>query len=490
MATPFLDAIAAIGDIARLFPLNETSGTTAADLSANEMDGTYAGSPSLNQTKLSLDDGQASVDFDGIDDKMTVVGNDGANLAYPFSFVALVKTDAIYNGRHHIIVWSRTNSNGDNFGLGVTADGYAIANCTNSTPTNSEAVSTVPINDGNTHLVVAVFASTTSRKIYVDGLAPVENTDTSGAGTFNTRTLGVGVAPRSIGPSGAYFSASRWFEGQVEYAGMLNKALSDAEVLSLYNAILPWARLSSDSISVADAAGGEPDNVASLFDGVSVFHPTDGDLTATLVIADDAVVDIDGDLPDGWTDAGSGTYTATARDLEQMADDLQALQVIGLTIDSTTATLTLTDESMVTSEVVVDIECVDTDFSVVIEDGGEFAFGTTTLNTPKSKQFRFINQGNDDWVIDAMGVTVTGTGFSLDPMDDPSGDTVTPGNEVTATVIFEPTTVGAKTGLLSVAGDQDDSPYTIDLDGEGVESGDESSERVHSGFRFGFHIGF
>ena len=408
MSTPFLDAANAIGSLAWLFKMNEASGTTMTDTGGSDGDGSYVSGPTLNQTALSLDDGAASVLFDGTNDYAEAERVDGGTpIVPPFSLVCILKTTD--TDRKHAVVYGRTASSADQYGIGLDADGAAIANATNGT-IQGQAKHDTLIDDGERHLLAGVFASTTSRKVYVDGESPVEDTTSVGANSFGfPRYLRVARATRSAGASDAFFDAAAYLNANVEYVCMFGKALSDADVLSLYNALLPWAQLFTESVTVADDTGGSPDNTAELFSEVTVSHPDSDNLTASLVIADTSVADITGSLPSGWTDAGSGTYTATARTPAQMQTDLRALSVAGETIGTTTATLTLTDEGSDTSVVAVDLETVDTDFSITVTPGDTVDFGTLANGTQETIVLTIENTGSADLDLDESASAITGT---------------------------------------------------------------------------------
>jgi YD repeat-containing protein len=80
-ATDYRQAVLDDGPVA-YWRLGETSGTNADDETANNNDGTYANSPTLDQAGAITGDPDGSVDFDGTDDSISVAGSsslDGLN---------------------------------------------------------------------------------------------------------------------------------------------------------------------------------------------------------------------------------------------------------------------------------------------------------------------------------------------------------------------------------------------------------------------------
>jgi hypothetical protein len=91
------------------------------------------------------------------------------------------------------------------------------------------------------------------------------------------------------------------------------------------------------------------------------------------------------------------------------------------------------------------------------------AFGTTTLSTKNSKTATLKNTGNTS--ITFSSVTVTGAGFGVTSLS--SGMSLTPQQQATFTVWFQPGVAGAVNGSLSVNGNGLSSPVTMSLSGTG-----------------------
>jgi hypothetical protein len=74
------------------------------------------------------------------------------------------------------------------------------------------------------------------------------------------------------------------------------------------------------------------------------------------------------------------------------------------------------------------------------------AFGDVVLNTPSTQSVTLSSTGTASVTVNS--VVVTGTGFTVPGAGFPA--TLTPGQTVTLSVQFDPTVIGAATGLLTV----------------------------------------
>lgn len=101
------------------------------------------------------------------------------------------------------------------------------------------------------------------------------------------------------------------------------------------------------------------------------------------------------------------------------------------------------------------------------------AFGTTALSTKNSKTATLKNTGNTS--ITLSSVTVAGAGFGVTSLS--SGMSLTPQQQASFTVWFQPSTAGAVTGSLKVNGNGLSSPLTMSLSGTG-QAGTSTSHSV------------
>ena len=117
------------------------------------------------------------------------------------------------------------NNGSRGFCLGMTSTGviyFFIA------PTASSVVSAIYSHtpDTNWHHLVGVFTPSTSLELYFDGQL-VDTTPTSISSQYNaSNNLQIGARGDSSG----------FFDGSIDEVGIFNTALTDAEILSIYNA--------------------------------------------------------------------------------------------------------------------------------------------------------------------------------------------------------------------------------------------------------------
>jgi len=106
-------------------------------------------------------------------------------------------------------------------------------------------------------------------------------------------------------------------------------------------------------------------------------------------------------------------------------------------------------------------------------DDGTYAFGSVAVDTPTSHQFTIENIGDGS---DTLGtLSISGTGWSIDAVDNPSGDALAASGTTTVTVIGNFATTGAKTGILTIPSNDAASPYVINLTAMTVAAASASS---------------
>jgi hypothetical protein len=95
------------------------------------------------------------------------------------------------------------------------------------------------------------------------------------------------------------------------------------------------------------------------------------------------------------------------------------------------------------------------------------SFGNVAVGTSGSASVSLSNSGSASVTISQAGVT--GTGFTM--VGSPTGKTIQPGQSISFTTKFSPTSAGNATGTISVASNAPNSPMTIPLTGAGTQSG-------------------
>lgn len=245
-----------------MWKIDEQAGTTAYDSSGNGNDGTQTGiTPStfyapqdvysfqnnvgysdggsgvfiprdessvlLDATGGALDyTGKAPMDVplegsncltgDGTDD---CVNSSTTVTAYPYSMCAWVITSTSTG----VVTFLGDSSVDNNYSRMYLSSGKISALSRSGIP-QTEAISTTSVDDGIPHHVAAVYASATSRKIYVDGV--LENTDTTS------------ITPTGIDVFEAFRSGDStpalYFTGQIFDARLYDVELTDDQVTSIF----------------------------------------------------------------------------------------------------------------------------------------------------------------------------------------------------------------------------------------------------------------
>src|SRR6202050_5750298 len=95
------------------------------------------------------------------------------------------------------------------------------------------------------------------------------------------------------------------------------------------------------------------------------------------------------------------------------------------------------------------------------------SFGNVAVGTSGSASVSLSNSGSASVTISQA--SVTGTGFTM--VGSPTGQTIQPGQSISFTAKFSPTSAGNATGTISVASNAPNSLMTIPLTGAGTQSG-------------------
>jgi hypothetical protein len=93
------------------------------------------------------------------------------------------------------------------------------------------------------------------------------------------------------------------------------------------------------------------------------------------------------------------------------------------------------------------------------------SFGSVTTGTSSTRSVTVTNTGNAS--VKVSQIALSGTGFSLTGAAAPV--TLSPTQGLTFSVIFDPSTAGSVTGIVTVTSNATGSPATISLSGSGVQ---------------------
>jgi hypothetical protein len=211
--------------------LNETSGTTGDDLTANNNDLTFYNSPTLN-VATGLTGIPVGITFDGTNDRLNT------------SVVATF--DIAASGNWSTEIWFKTSSASfSNFfawrdatgsGNGVThtvslnngTTGMVMLQTVDSAGNGLNISHTNSYNDNAWHQVVCTATSGGAIRLYVDG---VDRANSTTARRTNTSSRSIIVGANDLG--GSY---GQFYTGTATAVSVYNTALSAAQVLAHYNA--------------------------------------------------------------------------------------------------------------------------------------------------------------------------------------------------------------------------------------------------------------
>jgi hypothetical protein len=211
--------------------LNETSGSTGDDLTANNNNLTFYNSPTLNAA-TGLNGIPTGITFDGTNDVL--------------STSAVSTFDIPASGTWSIEIWFKTSSSAfSNFfawrdatgsGNGVTTTvslnngttGMVMLQTVDSAGNGLNISHTNSYNDNVAHQVVCTGTSGGAIRLYVDG---VDRANSTTARRTNTSNRSIIVGANDLG--GSY---GQFYTGTATAVSVYNTALSAAQVLAHYNA--------------------------------------------------------------------------------------------------------------------------------------------------------------------------------------------------------------------------------------------------------------
>ncbi len=169
-----------------------------------------------------------SILFDGTDDYSL---HSSVSTAWPVTMSCWVKFDTVASTQTQM-AQSDVSASNQFFGIAAGVDaGNFKQRIFNYNGTYSQAVGTTTLTAGTWYYFTGVFASNTSKRMYLNGVLECELT-TSGAIGTGLDTLSISSYQRGGGsPSGAYH------DGNIACGSVYNKALSVAEIEQNYNAL-------------------------------------------------------------------------------------------------------------------------------------------------------------------------------------------------------------------------------------------------------------
>lgn len=163
----------------------------------------------------------------------------------PCTFAAWFKTDTVDVANAVCAIGGSTSrlSIEDNNTVGDTMGASAV----NTTGTGRTSSSPATYSPGTWYHLAGVFASTTSRTCYQDGVAGTANTTSQAASSVTKLTIGTRY---SSGSRGAFM------HGRIAHVAIWNVALSGADIASLAAHALPSSVQSGNLVFYADLQNG------------------------------------------------------------------------------------------------------------------------------------------------------------------------------------------------------------------------------------------
>lgn len=108
--------------------------------------------------------------------------------------------------------------------FGISSGGVPVATSATTSGTSGNAIGPSGLSTATWYCLTATFASTTERKIYVDGVPQATNTTSINVGTLDRTTIGMRVAASAAG---------LFWPGRIAEFAVWNATLTDAEIASL-----------------------------------------------------------------------------------------------------------------------------------------------------------------------------------------------------------------------------------------------------------------
>ena len=204
------------------WPLDETSGTTAADII-----GTHPGTHVNGPTPV-VGNVAGALSFDGVNDFVTFGTSTGNFGTSDFTMDWWMKTSLSVP---QSVISKRAVCGAVNFYDVRMKVGKVVFEIRQATPTSiiGNVVSASAVNDGQYHHIAAVRQGVTSR-IYVDGVLEATTTASGVINVNNTAPFTAGRSP-CIGLGGTVH-----YKGEFDEIEIFNKALSTSEIQAIFNA--------------------------------------------------------------------------------------------------------------------------------------------------------------------------------------------------------------------------------------------------------------
>jgi len=246
----FRDLITAMSPVA-YWRLGETSGSSAFDELGN-FDGSYQGNPELGRPGALTHDTNASVEFDGVDDRVVVpssvvTGNSPRTISVWASTMSpdgSIRANCLVDIGDEFPSGQESNAN-EEFGLSI--EGTVLTLRTS----NGNRIWSPPggksLNDGSWHHYALIFVGGNEDDLtaYMDGeLMPISSTNTGGSKPLDTAqhetAIGSTVDRTSLGIGG-------YFDGFIDEVAIWDHALSETAIMQIHHRGRAYFQLGASS---------------------------------------------------------------------------------------------------------------------------------------------------------------------------------------------------------------------------------------------------
>lgn len=224
---PALAAIVAQPSLFGHWKFDELTGSNAFDSSVKNNTGVYSGT--LVKKSGSDCRSNSCLLFNGSN---SYVGNDVRLVdSYPFTMSAWIKTTAPAG---HIFVLNAGIEPERGYTV-RTENSKGVIAARRDSGTWYKTIGSINISDGALHHIVGVFASDTERKLYVDGIRDEVSTSNTSRGYIQSE-----INRWTIGRSRGVNISNEYFNGTIDDVRIYDIALTDGDILNLYNETLPY----------------------------------------------------------------------------------------------------------------------------------------------------------------------------------------------------------------------------------------------------------
>ena len=199
---------------------DEGSGILAGDSSGSGYDGTLLNGPTWTASVASNATDPYALDFDGINDYITIPGFNQTLTEATFTMWAKIRTHSQYDG----LVFSRNGSSNVTGMLMSSGDGTKLSYCWNAAPNTYDWTGgpTMPLNEW-LFLAVSVSPSSATAYVVANGIVSSStNTVSHGAAIFDDLKIGIDD-----------LGMSRTTDGVFDDIRLYDTALTEAQIIAL-----------------------------------------------------------------------------------------------------------------------------------------------------------------------------------------------------------------------------------------------------------------